>query len=239
MAKLVLPHIFPRRALNDEEDNDAFRRSVVTVFFGANDAALPDRTSAKQHVSLEVYTNNLRSMVTYLKREARVRHVILITPPPVSESHRIIHAKKTYGIDLLLGSERTVEVTGRYAEACKRLAAEMDVPCVDLFSKFGAIDGYGDTLLNDGLHLTPKGNAMVAEAVIEVLKELKLDPDEMPVDVPLWDAMLPEGGEGLSEAMLEDAANKVLREHLKATGGWDAANDWSGSRRFDEWMKML
>jgi hypothetical protein len=38
---------------------------------------------------------------------------------------------------------------------------------------------------------------------------------------------------------LEDAANKVLREHLKGTGRWNAANDWSGSRRFDDFMKAL
>lgn len=80
---------------------------------------------------------------------------------------------------------------------------------------------------------------MVAEAVMEVLKGLKLDAGEMAVDVPLWDTMVAEGGEGLSEAMKEEAANKVLREHLKGTGRWNAANDWSGSRRFDEYMKAI
>lgn len=137
MAKLVLPHLVPRAAADDDT-----APTLCTIFFGANDAALPDRTSAKQHVALDVYTNNLRSMVTYLRKEGGVRRVILITPPPVSEPHRIVHAKETYGIDLPLGSERTLEVTGRYAEACRELAREMDVPCVDLFGTFTAVDGY-------------------------------------------------------------------------------------------------
>ena len=211
MAKLVLPHVLPCRSAGDPHEDP---RSVVTIFFGANDAALPDRTSSKQHVPLDVYSANVRWMVAYLKREAKVRNVILITPPPVSEPHRVAHAKRVYGIDLPLGSERTVEATSKYAEACKDLAGELRVPCVDLFSRFMAVDGYGDVLLNDGLHLTPRGNALVAEALVEVLKGLELGADDIDVDVPLWDAMIPCDGEGLSEDALEDVANKVLGEHL-------------------------
>ena len=236
VAKLILPHLVPRVVDDDSVDGAP---TLCTIFFGANDAALPDRTSGKQHVSLEVYVNNLRSMVTYLRKEAGVRRVVLIAPPPVSEAHRVVHAKEKYGVDLVLGSERTVEMTGKYAAACKGLAAELGVPCVDLWSRFVGVEGYGDRLLNDGLHLTAEGNGLVAEAVLEVLKGLKLDAEEMAADMPSWDAMLLEGGEGLSEAVLEDAANKVLREHLKGTGRWNAANDWSGSRRFDDFMKAL
>ena len=216
-AKLILPHLVPRVVDDDKADSAP---ALCTIFFGANDAALPDRTSGKQHVSLEVYVNNLRSMVTYLRKEAGVRRVVLIAPPPVSEAHRVVHAKEKYGVDLVLGSERTVEMTGKYAAACTGLAAELGVPCVDLWSRFVGVEGYGDRLLNDGLHLTAEGNGLVAEAVLEVLKGLKLDAEEMVADMPSWDAMLLEGGEGLSEAVLEDAANKVLREHLKGTGRW-------------------
>jgi lysophospholipase L1-like esterase len=211
MAKLVLPHVLPSRPASDLQEDP---RTVVTIFFGANDAALHDRTSSKQHVPLDVYTVNVRSMVAYLKQEAKIRNIIMITPPPVSEPHRVAHAKRTYGIDLPLGSERTVEATSKYAAACKDLAAELNVPCVDLFSRFMAVDGYGDVLLNDGLHLTPRGNALVAEALVEVLQGLELGPDDIEVDVPLWDAMLPCDGEGLGEDLLEDVASKVLREHL-------------------------
>ncbi|XP_048325891.1 GDSL esterase/lipase At5g45920 isoform X2 [Ziziphus jujuba] len=42
---------------------------AVTVFFGANDACLPDRCSAFQHVPLDEYKHNLRSIVSFLKPE--------------------------------------------------------------------------------------------------------------------------------------------------------------------------
>ena len=40
---------------------------VVTIFFGANDAAVLGRTSEKQHVPLEEYKYNLKKMVNHLK----------------------------------------------------------------------------------------------------------------------------------------------------------------------------
>lgn len=40
---------------------------AIIVFFGANDAALPDRTSAYQHVPLDEYRHNLHSIVSYFK----------------------------------------------------------------------------------------------------------------------------------------------------------------------------
>jgi lysophospholipase L1-like esterase len=148
MAKLVLPHIFPRTFGAEGGagvEHVQAPPDLACVFFGANDAALPDRTSAKQHVALDTYVNNLKSMVTYLKREVGVKTVVLLAPPPVSEPHRLIHAKKTYDIDLE-ASERTSEVTGAYAAACVAVAQELGVPCVDLFSVFNAVEGFGDVL---------------------------------------------------------------------------------------------
>lgn len=40
---------------------------AVTVFFGANDACLPDRCSAFQHVPIDEYKLNLHSIVSFLK----------------------------------------------------------------------------------------------------------------------------------------------------------------------------
>ena len=40
---------------------------AVTVFFGANDACLPDRCSAFQHVPIHEYKQNLHSIVSFLK----------------------------------------------------------------------------------------------------------------------------------------------------------------------------
>lgn len=41
--------------------------AAVTIFFGANDAALLGRTSERQYVPLEEYKENLRKIVKHLK----------------------------------------------------------------------------------------------------------------------------------------------------------------------------
>lgn len=41
--------------------------TVVTIFFGANDAALLGRTSERQYVPIEEYKENLRKFVNHLK----------------------------------------------------------------------------------------------------------------------------------------------------------------------------
>lgn len=40
---------------------------ALTVFFGANDACLPNRYSAFQHVPLSEYKENLRTIVSFFK----------------------------------------------------------------------------------------------------------------------------------------------------------------------------
>lgn len=41
--------------------------AAFTVFFGANDAALPDRSAASVHVPLFEYTINLRAICAFIK----------------------------------------------------------------------------------------------------------------------------------------------------------------------------
>lgn len=41
--------------------------AAVTVFFGANDASLPDQVQAHQHVPLQEYQSNLRAICAYFK----------------------------------------------------------------------------------------------------------------------------------------------------------------------------
>jgi len=62
--------------------------AAVTVCFGANDAALPDRASAAQHVPVGEYRDNLRAICAMLQRRWPGVVVILVTPPPVDEDGR-------------------------------------------------------------------------------------------------------------------------------------------------------
>lgn len=61
-ALKVLP-----RAMEGAADADP---AAVTVFFGANDASLPDQVSAHQNVPLEEYQSNLRAICGYFKVKA-------------------------------------------------------------------------------------------------------------------------------------------------------------------------
>jgi lysophospholipase L1-like esterase len=58
-------------------------------------------------------------------------------------------------------SERTNEAAGRYAAAVEQLAAELGLPCLNLWAAFQRVDGWQQRLLSDGLHLTEEGNAEV------------------------------------------------------------------------------
>jgi isoamyl acetate esterase len=199
-AKMVLPYL---------EDTFAGAQ-LVTVWFGANDAALPDRTSKVQHVPVEEYTMNLKEMVERLKCLAD--QVVLLTPPPVSEPHRILHAKETYGIDLVLGSERTNNVTKMYAEACVDVGEMCGVPVVDMWGICMEKEPvrYGDLFLNDGLHLTEQGNGLVYESIMDVIKD-RFPVDSMPVDVPEYRELIVHG-DG------EADAQKVLQDFLSSKG---------------------
>ncbi|CAI9087325.1 OLC1v1021373C1 [Oldenlandia corymbosa var. corymbosa] len=104
----------------------------VTVFFGANDASLPNRHAAFQHVPIDEYKQNLHSIVSFFKKRWPSTHVILITPPPIDEATRILNAyvKNKSGLP-----ERTNESAGNYAKACVTVASNCGIPVIDLWTK--------------------------------------------------------------------------------------------------------
>ncbi|CAI5460988.1 unnamed protein product [Closterium sp. Yama58-4] len=73
-ALFLLPKLFPKG------DTSIPPPALVTVFFGANDAALPGRTSGKQHVPIPEFKENLRVIVTHLQSEQQrhAQHVLIL-----------------------------------------------------------------------------------------------------------------------------------------------------------------
>lgn len=59
------------------------RPDLVVVFFGANDAAIPQST---QHVPLEEYHLNLLFIIAEIKQSYPNVPLLLVTPPPVWET---------------------------------------------------------------------------------------------------------------------------------------------------------
>ncbi|KAI4304401.1 hypothetical protein MLD38_039920 [Melastoma candidum] len=155
---------------------------AVTVFFGANDACLSDRCAGFQHVPQDEYKQNLRSIVSILKRRWPETKVILITPPPIDEEARL----RFPFIENPEGQpERTNEAAGVYAKACMDVASECRLSCIDLWTKMQQIPDWKKACLDDGLHLTEMGNRIVFEELITKLKENGLRLETMPVDLPL------------------------------------------------------
>ncbi|PIN23308.1 Isoamyl acetate-hydrolyzing esterase [Handroanthus impetiginosus] len=161
---------------------------AVTVFFGANDACLPDRYGGFQHVPLDEYKHNLLAIVDFLKNRWPSTCIILITPPPIDEDARLQHPY----VDNLSGlPERTNEAAGSYAKQCLAVAEECGVSAIDLWTKMQQFPGWQKAYLRDGLHLTQSGNKVVFEEVIKQLREEEIILETLPVDLPLLEEIDP------------------------------------------------
>uniref|UniRef100_A0A8D2HNP5 1-alkyl-2-acetylglycerophosphocholine esterase n=1 Tax=Urocitellus parryii TaxID=9999 RepID=A0A8D2HNP5_UROPR len=122
-AKIILPRLI-------RKGNNLDNPVVVTIFFGANDSALKDE-NPKQHIPLEEYVANLKSMVQYLKSVDVPEHrVILITPPPLCETawekECIMQGKPAMPRGIKPGHEHSKDIGRAVLPACG--------PCISLFS---------------------------------------------------------------------------------------------------------
>ena len=146
-------------AKRDERTNLPTVR-LLTVWLGANDAAqLPTR----QHVPLERYRTNLRTLVHTVTAQDSPRYspetrILLFTPPPVSEA---LWARRQAAKDPPRVLDRRFEVTRAYADAVREVAAEEGVHSVDvwtaIWTKAGRTEEGLSEYLSDGLHLTANG----------------------------------------------------------------------------------
>ena len=84
--------------------------------------------------------------------------LILVTPPPINER-------------LILN--RTLGNTGAYAKACIDVAAEMNLPVVDLFMKLQEESGWEKSALIDGLHLSANGMTRLYEELAAALDRIQ------------------------------------------------------------------
>ena len=105
------------------------------IFFGANDACLPGQG---QHVPLHQYCESLKALCLHASVAAHHPTIILVTPAPVNEYQlTITEALKGYTTPL-----RTAANTKRYADACRQVGGELNLPVVDLWQAFMAKAGW-------------------------------------------------------------------------------------------------
>lgn len=163
--------------------------ALVTVFFGANDAALPDRSSKRQHVPLAEYKQNLRTIAAHIRGVSADTKIVFITPPPIDEDARREYARATYGDKAVEAAERTNEVTQQYAAACVEVGASLRLPVVDLWTRVQE-EASWQSLLSDGLHLAEGGNQLLFNELLALLQgstdwSPSLKQEEMPWDFPV------------------------------------------------------
>ncbi|KAL9274762.1 GDSL esterase/lipase-like protein [Drosera capensis] len=127
-ALFLLHHIFPL--------GSAKPPIAATIFFGANDAALPGRSSERQYVPVDEYKENLRKIIQHLKDCSPTMLVILITPPPVDEEGRMEYAND--------GLHLTPEGNGFVHKEVVRVLDEAGVSAAEMpydFPHHSVIDG--------------------------------------------------------------------------------------------------
>lgn len=143
-AKLMIKPLFKQLHHKDGPVKGA------TIFFGSNDCA----DNKIQHVPLDRYSDNIKEIASFLKSQGVV---VLIVGCATMDARTI---------------ERTAESALKYNLAAKKVAQELGVGFVDLYSAFvraaGATpdsneidyskpDNAGSFLMVDGLHFSPAG----------------------------------------------------------------------------------
>ncbi|KAH9055911.1 SGNH hydrolase [Lactarius vividus] len=163
----------------------AARVRLLTIWFGANDACLPE---FRQHVPISRFSENLTTMIRAIREPespwySPETRVFLITPPPIHIPSMRADLKHT----------RTFDTTESYAEEVRNVGKKEGVPVVDAWSRIWeaarkdreAVKAF----LTDGLHLNGAGYKVVFSALTETLTQNypELDPENLRSVFPLWD----------------------------------------------------
>ncbi|KAK3843098.1 MAG: SGNH hydrolase-type esterase domain-containing protein [Linnemannia gamsii] len=185
----------------------------LTLFLGANDAALPP---SAQHTPLLRYAQNLRTLLDMIHDPSSRTYspwtrIIVICPPPVEEALWAVECKKR-GMDM----NRDWRVTKQYAEMCRQVANEYSAKArggnggseekdegqlmqqlhqVDVIDTWEIMTRQVESgqrklsdFLRDGVHLAAEGNNIVFEEIMEIIRRKypEWDPTKMQMHGPLW-----------------------------------------------------
>ncbi|KAK4522212.1 hypothetical protein GAYE_FCTG49G0091 [Galdieria yellowstonensis] len=155
---------------------------LVVIFLGANDCTVPE---SPQHVGVEEYASNLFKMIKVvrnLQSKFTKAELLLITPPPlVEEAWREDCRQKNKPVF------RKASRVEEYVNACKRVAAEAHVPCLDLWTSIQQQSQW-QMFFTDGLHFAEKGNDYVFQQLKATISDNfpSLDAERMTPVFPHW-----------------------------------------------------
>lgn len=182
---------------------------LLTIWFGANDAAPPP---SPQHVPRDRYKANLVHLVNMVKSPTSAYYspdtrIILITPPPVN----------TYQ-----WATRVFAETKLYAEAVREVGAEVGVPVADVWTEIWEAAGRDERacerFLQDGLHLNAAGYEVRSSRSARIILGPKSVADRLQLDHEDYRGEIP----GNSSREIADRIHSVCRP---STVTYSLAND--------------
>lgn len=133
---------------------------LVTIMYGTNDCHV-DVGKTESRLTAEQYAANLRELVAKLRAAQIVP--VLMTPPPYGKS------AGPNGV----GEHPNIRVE-KYAAACRKVAAETKCALVDHYADWKKRENDGADIgswTTDQCHPNPEGHAIMAEAMLPVVKE--------------------------------------------------------------------
>lgn len=209
------------------KDVRAHDPDLVVIQFGINDAAVDvwkDPPQQTNRVSLAEYEKNLRHFVDTLKADGA--GVILMTPNLLrwTPKMREIYGKPPYDPDDEDGFNRFL---GSYARVVRELAAEKELPLVDvyrLFETYGeSPDRSVDDLLLDGVHPNEAGQRIVAEGLLPQVRKFLDSLAKVKVAMNPEKSLLAEPGEATMILRSEDYVSNPPPGASDPAGGAVAA----------------
>lgn len=165
MALDLLPSIFPDTPSSTDGGSGML---FATVFFGANDAALPGQ---RQHVPMEDFGKNLVTIITSIRETAskagdsKPLPIILIAPPPFDAA-----AWRAFrGLD---EDGRANNVAKSYGDKVKEVGKANNCQVLDSWEALegGSSPSVYGKYLSDGLHLNSEGNRKVHKGLADLIK---------------------------------------------------------------------
>jgi len=165
---------------------------LLTIWFGANDAALP---FSGQHIPINEYEANLTTLVDMVVSPESAWYspdtrIVLINPPPLANGQweALLAAKQPPE-----KMNRDSNVTKEYAEKVVEVAKKKGVAVADVHTAIWDAAGRHEEglqkYLSDGLHLTDDGYKVVSEILTQVVHERypELHPDKLQTVFAPWD----------------------------------------------------
>ncbi|KAG3115974.1 hypothetical protein PI124_g20332 [Phytophthora idaei] len=167
-TKWYLKHAMP--IVQDEIIGHSYSPILITIWLGANDAALPDGSSSESHIPIDEYQDNIAKLVIDFQAITPTSRILLITPPYVDDAVQKRNAEANEGDKKGLIAHSN-EMAGKYARACVDTAKRVGVPVLDLHTYFNSLSKRKrKDLLEDGLHFNTTGNALMYEKLREIIE---------------------------------------------------------------------